>query len=261
MSKRIYYFSGTGNSLKAAKDLAALMGDTVVKRIVNNLKEDAASHDIIGIVFPVYYYGLPKMVKEFVEGLDISLDCYVFAIATCGGSVGAAFRQLQDILETKGVSLSSSYKIKMPDNYQLMYSPPSPEKQQQHFKLQEEKIREIARSVNNLTPSALADEGAIKRYFGSKLYKAFKPYKKASGFWTDERCNGCGICERVCPADNVNMKENKPCWGSKCELCLACMQWCPQSSVQYKKGTKGRARYHHPYIKVSELYNNQISYK
>ncbi len=260
MSKGIYYFSGTGNSLKVAKDLAATIGDVVVKRIeVNSLAEGAsANHDTIGIVFPVYYYGLPKMVKEFVEGLDIGLGCYVFAVATCGGSVGAALKQLQDILEAKGIVLSSSYKIKMPDNYQLLYSPPSLEKQQQYFKLQEEKIREIAENVNNQTPSALADEGPIKRFFGGSLYKAFKPYEKASGFWTDARCNNCGICERVCPSDNINMKEKKPSWSNKCELCLACMQWCPQKSIQYKKGTKGRTRYHHPLIEAKELFNSKI---
>ena len=56
MSRVIYYFSGTGNSLKVAKDVAALLDNTQLKRIRNNSLEESSvsNHDTIGIVFPVY---------------------------------------------------------------------------------------------------------------------------------------------------------------------------------------------------------------
>lgn len=194
------------------------------------------------------------MVLEFINKLDIRLGTYVFAIATCGGSVGNALGQLEEALNSKGTSLAASYKIKMPDNYQIMYSPPPEEKRNQLFKAQEEKIVDIVKDIKNQVNRKLDDEGSMKRIFGGIVYRVFDPYGLGINFWADVKCNGCGICERVCPADNISMNEDKPCWRHKCELCLACMHWCPQRSIQYKKGTIKRERYQHPKIKVNELF-------
>lgn len=252
----IYYFSGTGNSLKVAKDVAGLLGETEVRRIQENTmkKTSAEGYDTVGIVFPVYYYGLPMMVKEFIENLQISLGTYVYAIATCGGSVGGALSLLQGLLERKGISLASSYKVKMPDNYQIMYSPPTPKKQMEFFRVQEEQVKIIAREIKEHKIKALADEGPIKRFFGGKVYKVFKPNEMDINFWTDNKCNGCGICAKVCPAYNISLKEEKLSWRQKCQLCLACMHWCPKASIQYKKGTIKRRRYQHPQISVKEMF-------
>lgn len=257
MSRVIYYFSGTGNSLKVARDVAALMEDTEVIRIDANsmIKADSTNYSTIGVVFPVYYYGLPKMVKEFIGGLELNLGTYIFSIATCGGSVGAALGQLETLLENKGLSLSASYKVKMPDNFQIMYSPPPLEKQNRFFNEQEDTVVSIAKDVKQQITTGLADEGRIKRYFGNSLYKIFKPNTLDKNFWTDDKCNGCGICTKVCPANNISICQERPSWRKKCELCLACMHWCPQISIQYKKGTIKRSRYHHPKVNVSEMFN------
>ena len=29
-------------------------------------------------------------------------------------------------------------------------------------------------------------------------------------FWTDKKCNGCGICGRVCPVGNIAFESGKP---------------------------------------------------
>lgn len=59
------------------------------------------------------------------------------------------------------------------------------------------------------------------------------------------------------PANNIVMHDRKPKWEHQCESCLACMQWCPQKSIQYKKATVKRGRYHNPQINVSELIPNR----
>jgi ferredoxin len=43
------------------------------------------------------------------------------------------------------------------------------------------------------------------------------------GFVTDGKCNGCGICQRICPVDNIAMIDNKPAWLDHCEGCFACL--------------------------------------
>lgn len=44
--------------------------------------------------------------------------------------------------------------------------------------------------------------------------------------------NGCGICARVCPVDNIEMADGRPVWQNRCENCLACVNWCPREAIQ-----------------------------
>lgn len=258
MDSVIYYFSATGNSLKVAKDIADQLGNTKLIRICKNnipLSKDTR-YKKVGIIFPVYYYGLPVMVKKFVENLSMNSDAYVYTVATCGGSVGAAFKQMKAIFSNEGVVLSSAFTIVMPDNYQVMYSPPTVEKQQKLFKIESEKTKHIAQIIGKSEKTPFEERNNISaKLLGGMLSKSFKPQDKDKNFWSDDKCNGCGICVKVCPADNIKIEQKRPQWLNKCEHCLACMHWCPKHSLQYKKGTIKRRRYHHPAINVSELFN------
>lgn len=259
MDSVIYYFTGTGNSLKVAKDIASRLENTTLVKICKDsvYSTEALKFKKVGIVFPVYYYGLPVMVKKFVENLLLDSNSYVYAVTTCGGSIGASMKQLQNILHSKGVLLSTAFTIVMPDNYQVMYSPPSEERQQRLFKIESEEIQRISGIVSRLEKTPFEEKNSLpSRLLGGMLSGSFKPKDKDKNFWSDEKCNGCGICAKVCPASNINMEKNRPQWLHHCEHCLACMHWCPKQSLQYKKGTIKRERYHHPEIKVSELFNN-----
>lgn len=257
MDSVIFYFSATGNSLKVAKDIASKLEDTkLIKISRDNMKTaDAKGYKKVGIVFPVYYYGLPLMVREFAENLNVDSDTYVYTAATCGGSVGAALKQLKSIFDKKDVPLSAAFTVVMPDNYQVLYSPPPLKKQQRLFKIETEKAEYIAEKVRKYETGVFEEEGSFgAKLFGGMLYRTFNPKDKDKNFWTDDKCNGCGICLKVCPACNISMDQNKPKWLHECEHCLACMHWCPKHSIQYRKGTIKRERYHHPEIKISELY-------
>ena len=72
-------------------------------------------------------------------------------------------------------------------------------------------------------------------------------------FFSDEKCNGCGICSKVCPVNNIEIIKAKPVWMHRCEQCMACLQWCPQEAIQYGKNTTGRTRYRHPSVKLEDI--------
>jgi hypothetical protein len=146
----IFYFTGTGNSLKVAKDIAAELGGAELVQIAHRnrgLAGGTVHTGTVGFVFPVYYAGLPHMVAEFAQALTRADTAYVFAVATYGGMPGIAFRQLSDILSKKGITLAAAFGVRMPGNNQVLY-PPRPEKEQQeHFRNEQEVIAKVARSV------------------------------------------------------------------------------------------------------------------
>ncbi len=257
MKTTIYCFSGTGNSLKVAKDIAAGLKDTEIIQISkNNMEINNAESNKVGFVFPVYASGMPLLVKEFIENVKIPEDAYVYTVVTFGAAAGASISQLEKLLINKGIKLSAAFKMKMPGNYQVIYPPYSEKKQKKCFLNEKEKITRIVRSINNNEIVEISGIGEnLMKTIGGMIYSSFKPYEKDKDFWTDEKCNGCGTCLKVCPADNIKMNEGKPKWQHKCEQCVACMQWCPQKSIQYKKVTIKRGRYHHPDISVKELFH------
>ncbi|MEG0774888.1 EFR1 family ferrodoxin [Clostridium sp.] len=259
MTTTIYYFSGTGNSLKVAKDLAKEIQDTKLVQITKDkmkLKNDKECGKI-GIIYPVYKSGLPILVKKFLENLEISKNTYVFTVATYGAGAGISFHQIEEILKNKGLKLSAAFGVSMPGNYQVLYAPFSVKTQQKRFENEELKTKEIAKCINNNEIVKIAGSGkSFKNTIARLMYKSFNPYEADKNFWTDENCNGCTTCSKVCPVNNIVMKKGKPNWNHKCEQCMACMQWCPKKSVQYKKVTIKRGRYTHPNIQVQELFNN-----
>jgi flavodoxin len=63
----IFVFSGTGNSLKVAKDIAAALGDCDIISMGRETRYDLiGGHETIGFVFPTYYRGEPIKVREFI---------------------------------------------------------------------------------------------------------------------------------------------------------------------------------------------------
>ena len=74
--KLIYYFSATGNSLALAKEYAKNLNAELcnITSVLNNLSDDQkieTDANVVGLISPVYFFGLPKIVCTFLEKLVI----------------------------------------------------------------------------------------------------------------------------------------------------------------------------------------------
>ena len=51
------------------------------------------------------------------------------------------------------------------------------------------------------------------------------------------------------------MENGRPVWQHQCELCCACLHFCPVEAIQLgmMQGTKGRGRYRHPDLKIDDM--------
>jgi ferredoxin len=257
MKTKLYFFTGTGNSLKISRDLAAKLGETEIipiAKVVNSEKIEIDS-DFAGIVFPVYMWGMPLIVKRFAEKISVSPNTYLFSVINYGGWQGGTTHQLKGILAKKGLKLSASLGIKMPGNYLPMYGAIDENKQQKMFNDETEKLNYIVDCIKNKKHIIETDSIIVKWFFYDFIYKFSSPHinKMDKSYFADEKCNACKICEQICPVKNIVMENKKQKWLGKCEQCVACIQWCPAQAIQYGKSTAAKKRYHCPGITVKDL--------
>ena len=256
METVIYCCTGTGNSLWTAKKLSAFLGSTVIVPIASGDK-DKVEHDTtnIGFIFPVHIWGIPAPVVNFLNRQDPDPTRYYFAVAVNAGQVAATLIQLQNLLQKKNMKLSSGFSVCLPSNYIPWGGAESPTKQRQKFSAAMEKISHIASSVRSRKEMPPEKGPLWQNIFLSSIYRLSYSYVSGmdKSFWADEKCTRCGICEKICPAQNISLIDGKPQWQHRCEQCFACLQWCPEEAIQYGKGTAKKKRYHHPEITLKDM--------
>ncbi len=241
----IYYFSGTGNSRYAAEKLARLTGDTCVSiaSIFNGTaKSVEGKKDVTGFVFPVYYSGLPEMVKRFAAHPQIrqTLGSYVFCVITCGAETAAADEMLERAL---GRNVDLSVSLRMPDNYVIAYNPSGGEEAMEILRRADAKLDKTAQAIN--AQGRYKSSSFKKRIMTLVMYPFYGVFRTTAFYKADGKCTGCGLCERVCPDKAIEMINGRPVWvQKKCQHCTACINRCPARAIQFGKRTAGRGRYY-----------------
>ncbi len=289
MLSEIYYFSGTGNSLAVARDLAAKLKAVLIP--IATLMEDVKvtiDPDVAGIVFPVYHSGLPSIIHDFTEKTVFPSETYLFGVCTYGASgPGVAMRYLKAILRPHGGRLAAGFAVKMPYNYVTstgaLYESSFEERLQMYEDwlgkrnviLEAVKNRQGGpfesgpRAVGTVTPEGIAiprghpgkaDGGATRAetlvagLAGETRRNIWRKLPLMDGhFYRNDDCINCGICSEICPVGNIDMGPNGPEWLHECEQCFACLQWCPNGSLQFGANTEGGKRYHHPDVVISDM--------
>lgn len=257
MKNIIYYFTGTGNSLAIAKDIKAQLPDAELVEIKKGVPADQEIQaETLGIVYPVYCWGPPRLVADFLKGLKVSKTTYVYCVASYGGLLGYSNVFIEKVLKEKGILLSAGFAVKMPGNFIPMYNVPSDKKIEKMFSEKNKKVNQIAEIVKNKKAFTIEKSMSfVGKFLTAKVYpNGIQDMKKfGEKFSVDDSCNGCGICSQICPSANIVMKDNKPQWLKDCEACLACIHWCPQKAIQSGKKTEDKKRYHHPSVSLKEM--------
>ncbi|MFW6014338.1 MAG: DUF362 domain-containing protein, partial [Candidatus Nanoarchaeia archaeon] len=51
----------------------------------------------------------------------------------------------------------------------------------------------------------------------------------------DENCTLCGVCAKNCPANAIEMKENKYVINDNCIKCYCCLESCPNNAISFEE--------------------------
>ena len=195
---------------------------------------------------------------EFVKKLRLNNAVYVFAVATCGGTPAKALLQLQKLLRKSGADLNAGFAVKEGAN--TVADAPGfvlfiKRINKKIYTSGMDRLAEIIDTVKGNKLHKPDTSSFAVNFLGNLIYKLVEPYYDKMGsmdenFSVDPKCIGCHTCERICPNENIIIKENKPVWQHKCGQCNACIQWCPQQAIHFKNET---CRYRNPGIKAEDL--------
>jgi ferredoxin len=258
MKTIIYYFTGTGNTLAIARELAAELGDVKLVPLRRAIQPSGTwtDADVIGIAFPVYFLNLPGIVRQFVQNIRFTGKPYIFGIATCGERPGGALFTLKTLLDAQGTMLSAGFVFVMPENFigpvDLMGDAP---RRHEKYALAKSRIPAVAAAIRERKVSVPEGSDSALLMLGGRITSTLATllYNTPSRLHATVACNRCGTCGRICPTRNIIITESGVHWGKDCTQCYACIHWCPQMAIEIGGRTTGKPRYHHPDVSLRDM--------
>lgn len=237
----ICYFSGTGNTFRAAHMIEDLLKDAGYEVRTRSIEQvpTTGPFDLEIFAFPVYSFAPPAAMIGHLKALP-KTNSRAAVLAVHGelkyapGYQGGATAQVSRILKRKGREVFLTATVGYPASITQLINPPEIDDQRRIAENADRRVQEVGRkiilgqrSIHNcnpliqvlLWPLAFLFSTIAHRFMG-KLYVA------------DDRCNSCGLCIRACPVKAVNLQNGRPYWSWCCEACQRCINLCPQRAIQ-----------------------------
>lgn len=256
----ILYFSGTGNTRKVAHQLAAVLGDEVAAMDVSAVEPKLNGlTDRVVWCFPVYAWGLPKVVENYIRKLEWTEASQAthFMVATCGDDTGYTDRQWHSLIDSRGWKVVGAFAVQMPNTYVFL-----PGFDVDSKAVEDSKLMAADATIEKIAAAICRGEGGevLRGSFPglkSGLLRAWflhykmtpKPFKPNGG------CTGCGFCSRICPMGNIEIVDGRPKWKDNCAMCLRCYHACPRHAVSYGKSSEGKGQYLNPNFNPAQTNN------
>lgn len=267
----VLYFTGTGNCLYVARQLAGKEGEILSIPQLMRKKQFEIEADEIGLVYPIYGHMPPYMVREFIKKAQLKAE-YKFAVLTYGMRKCNAVEIWDGISRKAGNAFDYIGTIVMVDNWLPNFDMNDQMKIDKHIP---ENLAKITSDLSNrrrwhepVTQEEREQHEGFMSLSGLDPEVGFL-MKADRSFRVTDDCIHCGICTYVCPRGNYELTGQGVKMQGDCEFCFACIQNCPQRAIQFKKNEDGtwpdgseknpNARYRNENVSLMELKlaNNQ----
>ena len=120
----ILYYSATGNTRHVAHRLAEAFDDQAVS--ILDAQSDGrrsfelAAGETLGIVTPTYFMGLPTLMSDFLDTLELHTaddTPYAYLVITFGNFSGTVRSSTAAALRAKGIPLAAAFGVRMVDTW------------------------------------------------------------------------------------------------------------------------------------------------
>ncbi|MBR5088030.1 MAG: EFR1 family ferrodoxin [Ruminiclostridium sp.] len=245
----IFYFTATGNSLYAARQL-----DSDCRSIAQEIHGDMQyKADSIGIVCPIYGHELPPIVKDFIAKAAFDTN-YLYLVLTYGNRHGGAAELADEFAKSVGKHFDYINVLLMVDNWLPGFDMDEQRTIDKHIPEQLAAIRlDIAERKQFISAVTDNDREVHKEYLRRVSELPADTFKKLYRI-TDE-CIGCGICTKVCPMGCFSLNGQHAEWDNeKCITCMACAHACPETAIQLNiPEPNPKARYRNEHIGIMDI--------
>lgn len=234
----ILYFTGTGNCLHVARELAAAAdGDTELLSIPQLMKQGRfeLEADEIGLVYPIYGHMPPNMVRRFIEKARLKAD-YKFAVLTYGNRKCDAVEIWDGISRRAGSAFDYICTLIMVDNWLPNFDMNEQMKIDKHIPENLVRISADIAARRHHHEEVTEEERRNHREFiertGIDPEVGFR-LRSEKYFVVTEACIDCAVCTEVCPRGNYTLSSQGLKIMGDCEFCFACIQNCPQKAIRF----------------------------
>lgn len=267
----VLYFTGTGNCLYVARQLAGKEGKILSIPQLMRKKQFEIEADEIGLVYPIYGHMPSNMVREFIMKARLKAE-YKFAVLSYGNRKCNAVEIWDGISRKAGNVFDYIGTIVMVDNWLPNFDMNEQVKIDKHIP---ENLAKITSDLSNrrrwhepVTQEEREQHEGFMSLSGLDPEVGFL-MKADRSFRVTDDCIHCGICTYVCPRGNYELTGQGVKMQGDCEFCFACIQNCPQRAILFKKNEDGtwpdgseknpNARYRNENVSLMDLKlaNNQ----
>jgi ferredoxin/flavodoxin len=249
----ILYYSATGNTRHVAHRLAEAFDDQAVS--ILDAQSDGrrsfelAAGETLGIVTPTYFMGLPTLMSDFLDTLELHTandTPYAYLVITFGNFSGTVRSSTAAALRAKGIPLAAAFGVRMVDTWTPVFDVSNQERNERIARAADAAVDDIVAAVRTrATGSHRVRTGPP--LVGSLMHASWKSKRSTRPFFVESTCIGCGLCAKTCPVSAIRMEDGMPTWvADACAQCLSCLHRCPVFAIQHGPKTKGHGQWVHP---------------
>ncbi len=257
-SATICFWSGTGNSYRVSTWLGKIAEDHGLKTQIISLEKaksekiyPAGKEGFMAIVFPTHGFTAPWHVLKTVWKLPQGSASHVFCLATRAGLKfgplfipgigGSGTFVVALLLLLKGYKVRGAMGVDMPSNWFSLHPIQCLKSHEAIIDRAEQKVAGFAGKVFSHSKIWFTINNLYEVIFGTLLslisiaYLFMGRFFLAKLFFANDKCNGCGICEKNCTIKAIAMRGEErdiPYWKYTCESCMKCAAFCPQGAIE-----------------------------
>jgi len=237
------YFSPTGTTKKIvtqiANDIATDMAVDIhtldfTPPLVRNEEHSFSQNDIVIFGVPVYAGRVPNVLLKYLSTVMGDGAIAVPVVLFGNRNYDDALIELRNILQNNGFNTVAAGAFIGEHSFSKTLGKDRPDKMD--LKVAKKFANEIASKIMNgnfgSVPVEVRGEDPIRGYFQPRDRNGKSIDIRKVKPKTNDKCNNCGICVKVCPMGAISSENVREFIGI-CIKCGACIKKCPQGAKYY----------------------------